>query len=94
MSRWGGRRVTELRKAMAHLLPTVCWRCGRIITEDMDWTIGHIVDRAVAPELTWDPSNHALEHARCNYAAGGRAATRRPQTYRRRRRRAPVSREW
>lgn len=90
MSGWGGRKVTRLRQQMAAMLPCVCQRCGRVVTEDMAWTIGHIVDRAVAPELAWEPANHRIEHARCNYAAGGRAG-RRKQT---RRRVAPVSRDW
>jgi 5-methylcytosine-specific restriction endonuclease McrA len=95
VSGWGGRRVTELRKAMAHLLPCVCWRCGQRITEDMQWTIGHIIDRDIAPELTWEPSNHRPEHARCNFSAGGKAGRRKQMARRpRRARTAPVSREW
>lgn len=95
MSRWGGRRVTNLRKQMASMLPCVCWRCGHIITDDMAWTIGHVIDQADAPELIWEPGNHRLEHARCNSAAGGRAG-RRKQLARQPRRRpvSPVSRDW
>lgn len=90
MSKWGGKRVTQMRQRMAEQLPAPCWRCGRIITPDMVWTIGHIIEADAAPELMWDPQNTAPEHARCNFAAGARYTNRK----RSRRRPAPTSRDW
>ena len=69
-AKWGGVRVMRLRRKMAQELPAVCWRCGQMVTEDMRWTIGHVIEVDVAPELMWEPTNHAIEHARCNYRAG------------------------
>lgn len=92
MGSWGGRKVTRLRQQMSVMLPCVCPRCGHIVTEDMAWTIGHIVDQADAPDLIWEPSNHRIEHARCNSAAGGRAGRRKQLA--RRRWVPPVSRDW
>lgn len=90
MSKWGGARVTKMRARMAEQLPAPCWRCGRTITPDMQWTIGHIIEADVAPELMWHPDNLAPEHARCNYSAGARYGNRK------RRRRLPsyTSRTW
>ena len=70
MAKWGGPRVTRLRARMAKDLPVVCWRCGQWITQDMAWTIGHVIEVDLAPELMWDPENHRLEHADCNFRAG------------------------
>lgn len=75
-SKWGGPRVTRLRQRMAQELPTVCWRCGYVVTEDMAWTIGHIIEVDVAPELMWESTNHRIEHARCNFSAGARYGNR------------------
>ncbi len=45
-----------------------CWRCGLLITPGQPWDIGHDdVDRSIV---------RGPEHARCNRAAGGRAAHR------------------
>ena len=70
MAKWGGPRVTRLRARMAKDLPVICWRCGQWITQDMAWTIGHVIEVDLAPELMWDPENHRLEHADCNFRAG------------------------
>ncbi len=91
MSGWGGRRVTALRRDMAEQLPAPCWRCGQLILPGMAWTIGHVIEVDIAPELMWDPSNHRHEHARCNAAAGARYGNRKR---RRVRPTAPTSRDW
>ena len=89
MSKWGGKRVRLLREQMAQHLPCLCRRCGQPVTEHMAWTIGHIVEVDLAPELMWEPSNHCIEHARCNYAAGARYVNRKRSAGRR-----VTSREW
>ena len=91
MAGWGGRKVTRLRQQLAAELPCVCWRCGHTITPDDDWNIGHIIDRAIAPDLAWDPGNWRIEHGHCNKRAGAIAGNkRRPH----RRRPTPTSRDW
>ena len=74
MSGWNGRRVTAARRAMAEWLPCPCAVCGRVVTADMAWDIGHTVARDVAPDLAWDSSLWRIEHAACN-RRGGQAMT-------------------
>lgn len=91
MSKWGGPRVTRLRRRMAQQLPLQCWRCGGWITSAADLTIGHIIEVDRAPELMWDEDNHKPEHRRCNLSAGAVYGNRK----RGRTRTAPVtSRDW
>lgn len=52
--------------------PYVCPRCQLPVTTDQRWDVGHAVDVADAPHLTWDPRNHRPEHATCNRSDGGR----------------------
>lgn len=95
MSRWGGRRVTELRKALAEQLPMPCARCGKPVMPGQRWDIGHIVGRDVDPELAWDPDNWRVEHAACNRAAGAAYVNRKRARQRPRRQRiSPTSRDW
>ena len=91
MSGWGGRRVTALRRDMAEQLPAPCWRCGQLILPGMAWTIGHVIEVDIAPELMWEPSNHRHEHAACNYAAGARYGNRKRHWVRPT---SPTSRDW
>ena len=62
--------MTRARKHVAATLPAPCWRCGRWLDDDSDWTVGHVVSAMVAPELENDPSNWLAECARCNSRAG------------------------
>ena len=58
------RNAAEQRlKAEGHI---VCWRCGKIITPDMRWCLGHVVDRA----LGGDDNELALEHEVCSRKSG------------------------
>jgi len=74
---WSGRRVTTARAYWrqriieAGALP--CWRpgCGRMLTVESAWTVGHIVDRSRGGSVT-DPANQWPECKRCNLSAGGR----------------------
>jgi 5-methylcytosine-specific restriction endonuclease McrA len=78
---------------MATQLPCPCWRCGQVIHPDDNWVVGHIVDRAIDPSRTWDPSNHRPEHWACNAKAGARLGNQRRQQ-REQRRRHPPPRRW
>jgi 5-methylcytosine-specific restriction endonuclease McrA len=75
---------------MAHQLPTICRRCGGLVTDEMAWTIGHIIEVDLAPHLMWDEDNHCIEHARCNFAAGAAYGNRK----RGRRPSRSTSRDW
>lgn len=71
MSKWAGRKVTTARAQWAPRLPLPCRRCGRPVTPEQPWTVGHIIDRAMGGNET-DPSNQWPEHPGCNYSAGGK----------------------
>lgn len=89
--KWHGSYVKKARRYIAATLPAPCWRCGRILDVDDNWTVGHLVDAAVAPHLEHDPSNWSAECARCNSRAGAIAGNRRRGLTRR----IPVtSRDW
>lgn len=69
---WSGRKVTTARAQWAPRLPLPCGKsCGRLVTADQPWTVGHIIDRALGGSET-DPANQWPEHPKCNYSAGGR----------------------
>jgi 5-methylcytosine-specific restriction endonuclease McrA len=76
----GGRAGTQWRNLEQQVLAeeTHCGRCGRPIDKTLPrtspWgaTIGHIIEVDRAPHLIYDRDNVRLEHARCNYKAGGR----------------------
>jgi hypothetical protein len=73
---WSGRTVTNARKHWRARLPLPCWRCGRVLTRESRWTVGHIVDRARGGNPT-DPRNQWPECARCNFSAGGKLGAQR-----------------
>ena len=68
--RWGGRRAQQIRAELAATLPAVCWRCGGIVTAAMRWDVGHIIEVDRDPDSAFDVEAVAVEHARCNRAAG------------------------
>lgn len=69
---WSGRKVAAARAYWRPRLPLPCWRgCGRVLTADGPWTVGHIVDRALGGSET-DPSNQLPECGKCNSSAGGK----------------------
>ncbi|MFC6153659.1 HNH endonuclease [Nocardioides yefusunii] len=66
MNEWSGRRVTEAREwALGHL-PATCGKCGGPIKPAQGWVLGHIKDRALFPELMWQPTNWQREHRDCS----------------------------
>ncbi len=76
----GGRRYQEAVRALRARGDAYCWRgCGRFLRADISnlktpgcMTLGHIVAREEAPDLFWDPENHAPECVPCNMGDGAR----------------------
>lgn len=62
--------VTKARAAVGATLPAPCWRCGKVLTKDDKWTVGHLEDRT--DDGTDDLSNLKPECPKCNYSAGGK----------------------
>jgi 5-methylcytosine-specific restriction endonuclease McrA len=60
---WGGRRATAAKAYCQRVYGFTCWLCGHKIDPD-DYTVDHVVERALAPHLTWEPSNWRPAHGR------------------------------
>lgn len=69
-AKWAGSVVTAARRLVGAMLPAPCWRCGRILTKDDKWTVGHIEARDDGGGD--NASNYAPECPRCNYSDGGK----------------------
>lgn len=41
-----------------------CWICGHRITDPDDYTVDHVIERSVRPDLTFEPSNWRPAHKR------------------------------
>lgn len=69
---WRGAAVAKARAYMKGVTswPTTCGQCGKGVTPDQDWVVGHIKARATHPQLTWDPSNWRIEHRKCSDRTG------------------------
>lgn len=69
----GWRKVQrKMRPVIAATLPAQCVNnCGRTVTPDQTWDIGHIVDVALGGSD--EPSNLGPAHIRCNRSDGGKA---------------------
>lgn len=89
---WGGRRAQQIRASLAETLPTPCWRCGRLVTGDEPWDVGHFLEVDLDPEGAYDPDRYAVEHARCNRRAGAQYGNRKRAG--RRQHRRWTSRDW
>lgn len=60
-----------MRPRIAATLPAPCVnRCGRSVTPDQAWDIGHVVD--VGKGGSDDPSNLGPSHVQCNRSDGGK----------------------
>lgn len=70
---WSGDVVRRARAVMAPRLPCACGRCGKTVTRDDAWVVGHIKSRLAFPELTLRPSNWRIEHRACSDASSGEA---------------------
>lgn len=86
---WSGPKVRKARARIAAMLPAPCWRCGGIIALGDPFTVGHLIDAAVAPWLEDEPTLQMPEHPHCNFSAGAKAGN-----ARRKPKRSPTSRQW
>jgi hypothetical protein len=61
----------QMRPRIAATLPAPCInRCGKNVTPDQQWDIGHIV--SVTAGGSDDPNNLGAAHVRCNRSDGGK----------------------
>jgi hypothetical protein len=67
---WGGRDVDRARALMATQLPIRCCSCPRVIKPGDAWVIHHKQSRGAHPELTWEPSNWAIQCRTCSNKSG------------------------
>jgi len=74
---WGGRRVMAMREHWRLRLPAPCPRCGRPVTPDQAWDVGHILPIHSYPQLRHNIINTRPEHAACNRRDGARITRRR-----------------
>lgn len=61
----------KLRAQITPLLPLSCIECGRPVTADQKWHVGHRQDAAKGGRPT--AANAGPAHAGCNLTSGGRA---------------------
>ena len=60
---WGGANATKAKAYVQRVHGFTCWLCGHDIAPD-DYTVDHVIERSVRPDLTWDPSNWRPAHGR------------------------------
>lgn len=72
--RWGGNDSRAARSIVRGMLPSPCTRCGRTVTEDMEWHADHIQEHAFGGAS--NASNYGPAHAKCNTSAGGKIGAR------------------
>ena len=73
-------KTPQLRRIAAELKTRrgPCWICGQAIdytlphTDEMAFTVEHIMPRSTHPELENDPGNTVASHARCNKRRGNK----------------------
>jgi hypothetical protein len=53
---WGGGRATKASDYCKRVYGFTCWLCGHDIAAD-DYSVDHVVERRLRPDLTWEPSN-------------------------------------
>jgi hypothetical protein len=95
------RTTRANRPRIAATLPARCIDCGRMITADQKWQVGHRVPAAVGKAMGWSsaeinaPENLGPSHTKgpgqkaCNQIAGGRLGSRVATTHRRAAQRMP-----
>lgn len=67
---WSGRIVEQARAIVVTWLPAPCGQCGKTVTKDDAWVVGHIKPRATHPELALLVSNWQPEHRSCSDRTG------------------------
>jgi len=80
------------RSRIAQLLPLPCIECGRPVTPDQNWHVGHKV-AASAPGSSAGTANVGPAHATCNLKAGGKLGAAKTNA-RRRAKLQPDIRDW
>jgi hypothetical protein len=61
--KWGGTHVTKAREYCQRVYGFTCWLCGHEIALD-DYTVDHVLERKLRPDLTFEPSNWRPAHGR------------------------------
>ena len=61
--KWAGAHVAKARAYCQRHYGWTCWLCGHEIAAD-DYTVDHVIERRVAPHLTFDPTNWRPAHGR------------------------------
>lgn len=67
---WAGRAAQGARAIVRTWLPQPCGKCGKTVTTEDRWNVGHKQDRATHPDLTWDVTNWQPEHRACSDRSG------------------------
>lgn len=62
--RWSGGHVRKARAYCQAVHGWTCWICGHDITDPDDYSVDHVLERSVRPDLTFDPSNWRPAHKR------------------------------
>lgn len=70
---WRNGEGQRQRKRIAASLPQPCCRCGKPVTQDMEWEADHLIPLARIPEgSTIPPGMIRPAHKSCNRRAGGK----------------------
>lgn len=75
MKAWAGRAVSAARAVVVTWLPAPCGKCGKTVTPEDRWAVGHIVPRwqLIAEgrhDEVWDPRMWRPEHRKCSDSSG------------------------
>lgn len=60
---WGGRKAQEAKRYCQTVHGWTCWLCGHEIAPD-DYTVDHVIERHIRPDLEWEPTNWRPAHGR------------------------------
>ena len=63
MKQWAGAHVVKARAYCQRVYGWQCWLCGHEIAAD-DYTVDHVLERKLRPDLTFEPSNWRPAHGR------------------------------
>jgi 5-methylcytosine-specific restriction endonuclease McrA len=62
--KWAGGYVVKARAYCQRVHGFTCWICGHLIVDADDYSVDHVIERSVRPDLTFDPSNWRPAHRR------------------------------
>lgn len=63
-AKWSGRHIKRARAYCQRVYGWTCWICGHPITDPNDYSIDHVIERSLRPDLTFDPTNWRPAHLR------------------------------